>query len=87
MVNKNKQCYVCGRQTALQRHHMIHGTANRKKAEQYDLTCYLCVECHRAVHDYNTDLDRRLMKDAQAFFEKRIGTREDFRREFGKSFL
>ena len=51
-----KECYLCREEadrlgyygelphTGLHRHHFMHGTANRRKAEQYGLWAYVCVQ-------------------------------------------
>ena len=68
---------------------MIHGIANRKNAEKYGLTVYLCMDCHTGsdgVH-HNRAKDLQLIKAAQTYFEEHIGSRDEFRRIFGKSWL
>lgn len=82
-----KSCYLCGSARNLESHHCLHGTANRKKADLYGLTVWLCHDCHMRLHDRDTAADRHLQQVAQKYFEDNIGTREDFRREFGKSYL
>ena len=63
IVQREKECYICrylaGEQgyygelpsTGLHRHHIMFGTANRKKSEHYGLWVYLCV----AHHEYGPD--------------------------------
>ena len=54
-------CYLCKllnndyqRRTNLEEHHVMEGTANRRKSEQWGLKVYLCHEHHKdspaAVH-------------------------------------
>lgn len=89
-----KRCFLCGRNDPgdpLERHH-IFGGANRKKSEKYGLVVYLCGNrCHRngrsAVHK-NGDQMRRLRRYGQLkAMEEQGWTEENFRREFGKSYL
>lgn len=80
-----KECFWCGR-PASDKHHLIPGTANRKNSEKYNLTCYLCRECHRKVHD-DPDMMLLFKCHGQALFEQESGTREDFISIFGKSYL
>ena len=51
-------------------HHMIHGTANRKKADENGLTVHLCTRCHRLLHDKGVN-DRELQKYAQLEWERK----------------
>jgi hypothetical protein len=72
----------------LQCHHIFGGTANRKKSEQYGLKVWLCYEHHlgkEGVH-YNKKMMDYLHRIGQMKFEE-THTRENFRQEFGKSYL
>lgn len=92
-------CYLCKllhddysrKQTT--EHHVIHGTAGRKMAEQYGMKVYLCFGHHGAkggedVHrpDLN-NYDQMLRVIAQKKWEAELGSREDWIRIFGKSNL
>ena len=88
IIQKTRECHVCGRVTGLQRHHCIHGTANRRLAEKYGLWVWLCGDCHRAVHGRTGhELDIRLHQDAQKAFEAIQGGRDAFMAIFGKNWL
>lgn len=97
-----KECMLCREEadkhgyygslpeTGLHRHHFLHGTANRKKAEHYGLWAYLCVKRH---HEYgpeaphaNAEVDRRLKQMAQRAFEQKH-SHELWMQEFGKNYL
>jgi len=82
-----KYCVNCCTTFNLESHHCLHGTANRKIAEKYGLKVWLCHTCHMDLHDWNTALDRELQQRAQRYYEANIGTRAEFRRDFGKSYL
>ena len=84
MINDKFECYLCGRGGTLQRHHCLHGS-RRKAADKYDLTVYLCPECHAKLHD-NGICDRYLQQLAQRSFEKKYG-RKRFMEVFGKNYL
>ena len=86
MIDDRRQCFICGSHYPLERHHCLHGTANRKQADKYGLVVYLCHRCHRNLHDKG-QYDRELQKFAQRYFEGNYGSREDFRRIFGRSYL
>mgnify|MGYP004701668603 FL=1 len=72
-------------------HHIFPG-AYRKKSEKYGLVVYLCHNrCHifakTAVHQ-NEGQMRRLKRYGQLRAMREQGwTEDDFRREFGKSYL
>lgn len=84
MINDNMQCYICGRSGVLHRHHCLHGS-RRKMADRYDLTVYLCPDCHRELHDHGTG-DLMLERLAQKHFEDQYG-HEKYMEIFGKNYL
>lgn len=89
IIQKNKECYVCGTTYGLHDHHIIYGTANRKQSEKYGLKVWLCQEHHTGstgAH-FNKDLDLHLKKLAQEHFEALYGARNEFIRVFGRSYL
>lgn len=79
------QCFICGRYGQTEVHHMIHGTAGRKKAEEHGLKVHLCHNCHMRLHDKG-EHDRDLQKIAQDTFEKKFGHKE-WMRIFGKNYF
>ena len=97
-TDKNRrECFLCRVKDPsadlspknLEKHHFMHGTANKRLAEQFGLWGYLCPEHHRnapdAVHnDHETDLF--LMQIAQSRFEKYYG-HEKWMEIFGKNYL
>ena len=90
IIQTEKECYVCKTTCNLHDHHIIYGTSNRKNSEKYGLKVWLCGMHHNlssaGVH-FNKDLDLHLKKLAQEHFESKIGTRNEFRSIFGKSYL
>lgn len=70
-------------------HHVFFGTANRAKSEKYKLVVPLCYEHHLGTYSphRNRDFDLKLKRMAQEYFEENYGSRDDFRNEFGKSYL
>jgi len=79
-------CFFCGTTQNLERHHCIHGTANRKLAEKYGLTVYLCRRHHEEAHREKAT-DRILQVRAQMAWEERYGTTNDFVAVFGRNYL
>lgn len=83
-----EKCFLCGSRKQ-EIHHCIHGTANRKHSDRLGLVIPVCHECHqgrRGIHN-NRKLDLVIIQNAQRVFEEKIGTREEFRKIFGKSWL
>ena len=66
-----KQCYLCGRRTCLEKHHIMAGVANRKISELFGIWIYLCDSCHRGADgaQYNKEINIKLKQDAQQAFE------------------
>lgn len=85
------ECWFCGSTQNLHRHHIFMGTGKRNLAEKYGCWCYLCYECHEGtngVHGkYGHRRDMTLKCVAQRAFEEKIGSREEFRAIFGRSYL
>jgi len=80
---------VCGKSPA-QIHHVFFGWGNRKNSDKYGYIVGLCLYHHtgsdEAVH-FNKALELKLKRMCQEDFEANIGTREEFRKIFGKSYL
>ena len=74
----------------VERHH-IFGGFNRNRSEQYGFVVPLRYDLHpnsaRADGRYAKDIDTHLKQKAQEYYEENIGTRDDFIREFGRSYL
>lgn len=90
IIQAEKECYFCGTEYNLEKHHCMHGTSGRRLADKYGLTVYLCPTCHRGsegVHGKNgAQLDKTLKQKAQVAFESVYG-REKWMQTFGKSYL
>ena len=86
MLGKKSECYVCGL-PYVDRHH-IFGGRNRQMSESMDYVVYLCRRHHQEVHNFpNIGLDLALKQTMQTSFEREVGTREQFIKLFGKSYL
>lgn len=90
IIQNEKKCLVC-QSTTVHEHH-IFGGPNRKKSEKYGLKVYLCPYHHLAgvggkdsVHG-NPEIMDAYHSIGQRIFEQ-DHTREEFMREFGKSYL
>lgn len=85
IIQDTKECYLCGRSDSLESHHAIHGTANRKLADQDGLTVWLCIDCHTNLHQRGWH-DKELKQVAQTAWERAYGAREEFIKRYGKSY-
>ncbi len=83
----NRNCELCGKWSACHRHHLIGGTANRKNAERYNLTMYLCPDCHRNAHEDPGIYKMLHQYGERKFMREQDATVEDFIRVFGKNYL
>lgn len=88
IISEEKQCFFCGSQVWLERHH-IFGGAFRPKSEKYGLVVYLCRSCHNeppnGVH-FNRERMDALRRIGQKAFMKEYPDK-DFMSEFGRNFL
>lgn len=90
IIQKDKQCLVCGTTYNLHSHHIFFGTANRKQSEKYGLKVWLCAYHHNMSNEgvhFNKHLDNHLKQMGQRHFEARYGSRDMFIEKFGKSYL
>ena len=99
IIQTEKECFLCGSRIptgywdGLEDHHIFFGYSsnNRDNSEALGLKVWLCGEtCHRngkkSVHkDRETDL--LLKRIAQEAYENTYGSRADFIKVFGKSYL
>ena len=81
-----RRCWFCKSQKNLELHHCIHGTANRKLADEDGLTVWLCHECHQNLHDHG-DGDEELKHEAMlAWMFEYNKTKKDFLKRYGKMY-
>jgi hypothetical protein len=101
ILQNTKECFLCRVEAeengiyiqlpsgGLEKHHVMHGTANRKMSEKYGLTVYLCPKDHRtgkkAVHNCR-ETDLKLICIAQKKFED-IHGHDEWMRAFGKNYI
>lgn len=88
LVEDMTVCVVCGRPRE-HVHHVIYGTANRKISDAYKYIIPLCIEHHTGRTGIHNDRAMNVYwkRKAQEHFEANHGTREDFIKVFGKSWL
>ena len=89
VIQSEKECFLCGITRELHCHHVFGGVGNRKMSERYGMKVWLCREHHTGnagVHQ-NRDLDLIVKEVAQTNFEKKVGSREEFMKIFGRNYL
>lgn len=84
------ECEICGSTRWLEVHHVFNGPY-RKKSEKYGAVAVLCHHCHNEPPN-GLHHNARRMQMFKAMHQMRIMTeysmtKEDFIREFGKSYL
>lgn len=91
IIQERKECYFCGKVLDLELHHCIHGTANRRLADEDGLTVWLCFDHHRGrfgVHSDNVEKDNLLKRVAErAYLRYYKKTVDDFIKRYGKNYL
>ena len=80
-----KECVICG-SPYVHIHHIIHGRGRRKISDKYGYVIPLCVYHHNQIHT-DRAMDLEWIRRAQEHYEENNGSREDFIREFWKSYL
>lgn len=84
-------CFFCGKPAQCE-HHLIFGNGLRKLADKDGLKVPSCDRCHEKgaviekVHE-NPMAEKLSKMLGQAIYEKKIGTREEFRDRYGISYL
>lgn len=84
-------CFFCGKPAECE-HHLLFGNGIRELAEQDGLKVPMCNECHNMgkqierIHE-NIMAEKLSKMLGQAIYENKIGTREEFRKRYGKSYL
>lgn len=76
----------------VERHHVFPGVANRKKCEKYGFVAPLRYDLHPNGTRFfptleNKKIDPYLRRRCQEWYEEHVGSREDFIKEFGKSWI
>ena len=90
LTNDMDVCMFTG-QWGVERHHVFSHTSNeRKLCEKYGFIAPVIPRLHpNGVHrgEGASEVDIQLRIMCQEYYEEHYGTRDDFRREFGKSYL
>jgi len=86
-----KICFFCGRPAECE-HHLLFGNGTRELAEQDGLKVPSCNRCHNMGNTleriHGNPMAEKMSKIlGQAIYEAKIGSREEFRARYGKSYL
>ena len=87
----NGICVFCGR-IAEEEHHLLFGNGVRELAEEDGLKVPICNRCHN-TGKATERIHENIMAEAlskmlgQAIYEAKIGSREEFRLRYGKSYM
>lgn len=90
IIQKNKECWFCGKQYGLHLHHIYPG-ANRNASDKNGFTVYLCAYHHNlggngnCVHQCR-EMDLQLKKVCQRKFEE-THSRDEFMQIIGRCYL
>ena len=90
LISNERFCLVCGTPINLHKHHIYEGRGRRQLSEKWGAWCFLCPRHHNMSNEgvhFNKTLDLKLKQKCQEAFEFQIGTREEFIKIFGKSYL
>lgn len=91
ILQDKKECYITRSTYNLHKHHIFEGTANRKLSERDGLWIWLRADWHNlsdyGVH-FNKELDLKIKRIAQKRWQEYYHkTKEDFIKEYGKSYI
>lgn len=79
-------CFLCGAR-AEETHHIFEGSGRRKICDRHKLVVRLCNTCHDKLHDTSCPEMKYLHELGQKVYEEKIGTREQFRKDYIRSYL
>ena len=88
ILQSERKCYLCGRETCLEVHHIFAGVANRRISTEQGFVVYLCHNCHTGTEgaQYDKDKNLYLKQMAQAEYEK-THTHDEWMRLIRKNYI
>jgi 5-methylcytosine-specific restriction endonuclease McrA len=78
-------CCYCGSTYQMTKHEIYEGR-NRQNSMKYGFVLPLCLRCHRNLQE-DINFNKEWQIKAQKYFEKYIGTRQDFLDIFRRNYL
>lgn len=87
LISDMTVCMVCGKPNP-HLHHVVYGS-RKTFSDKYGYYLPLCYEHHEGINGphRNREVDLRYKRAAQMHYEAHHGTRDDFIREVGKSYI
>ena len=89
--DQSDRCYLCGRWKRCDEHfdeHHVFGGPCRKTSTKYGFVVTLCRDCHKLIHSKDgVDLKDMLHQRGQMIYEDQIGDRQQFIKDFIRSYL
>ena len=79
-----EHCYLCGKKK--NDLHEVYGGRNRINSIKYNFILPLCRKCH-SINQNNAIFNDYWHKQGQLYWEKNIGSREEFIKEFRRNYL
>ena len=79
------RCFICGKYTECDKHHIFNGYSMRGKSETDGLYVFICRDCHEQVHQERRLRDL-LKKFGQIIFE-RWNSHDQFMQRYRKNYL
>lgn len=88
IMQDTKECWLCGN-PIVEEHHIFFGNPQRKISDENGFTVYLCHEHHQGnvSPHHNRQFDLDLKQECQRLYEEKYGTRADFMKLIGRSYL
>ena len=87
MITEYKDiCVVCGRPKE-ETHHLVFGRGMRKLADEDGLVIPLCNSCHDVLHECGVAGALSKIIGQLQWENEHDGSREDFRKRYGRSYL
>ena len=89
ILQRGRECYVCGTSYNLHTHHIFEGSYRRKASENNGFKVYLCARHHNMSNEgvhFNKDLELMLKRDCQRKYEE-THTRDEFIKLIGRNYL
>lgn len=78
-------CCYCGSTYQMTKHEIFEGR-NRQNSMKYGFVLPLCLRCHRQLQE-DINFNKEWQIKAQTYFEKHIGTQQDFLDIFRRNYL
>lgn len=80
------KCCVCSSKYQITKHEIFEGSARRINSMKYGFVLPISLDCHKKYQD-NLIFTTKWKIKAQKYFENEYGSREEFIKLFGRSYL